>query len=90
MRNPEQAIRIAAKLYEARDAMQRLMGARYFTAVGHWRAVVRACMARHACPASETPLHLEKDLSEAGHQLDGSETAMLFSAVVEEIEHAAR
>lgn len=54
-------VRLAARLYDARDTVRRLFAERYEEKVEPWRAVVRELMAEWKCGALQVVPRLERD-----------------------------
>jgi hypothetical protein len=54
----ENAVQLAAKFYEARDALRFLHGERYRSEAQPWRQVVEACMRKEAKDSVRACLHL--------------------------------
>ena len=78
----EKQVRMAAKLYEARDSMRGLFGARYQERLSPYREIIRGAMAKHSCDELEAVLEIKR----FDPSLDGVELAMLLAAAVEEVE----
>ena len=78
----EQQIKIAARLYECRDAARFLLGARYATALTPWRALISDQMARAQMSVSQAVLYL----GERTPVGDGAALLLMMAAAVEMIE----
>lgn len=74
----ETAIRLAAKLYEVRDGMRRILGDRYRERCLHWVQMLNLTMQRQGCDVLEAALILGKDL-----ERQGAGTDLLMATAVE-------
>lgn len=77
----EQAVKIAATLYQARDAMRTLLGDRYRERCQYWVDSINRVMQRHGCDEMAATIELAKEI-----QLRGGGSGVLFAAYVEMIE----
>lgn len=77
----QQAVQIAAKLYEARDAMKMLLGVKYAERIRETARHIRQLMEVRKCGELQAAL----DLATAVQQ-DGGNPAIVFAACVEMIE----
>jgi phage gp36-like protein len=74
----ERTVRMAAKLYEAREALQDLFGDAYAARMELPRKVIRAVMERHACSALEAVLRVHED-----DEINEHMTIQLLAAAVD-------
>lgn len=77
----EKIIKIAAQLYEARDAMRQILGDRYVEKCTFWVERINVTMQRRGCNEITAAMELAKDL-----QRNGAGTGALFATVVEMVE----
>lgn len=77
----EQAVKIAATLYQARDAMRTLLGDRYRERCQFWVDSINRVMQRRGCNEMEAALELAKEV-----QANHGSPAVLLAAAVEMIE----
>lgn len=82
----ERAVKLAARLYECRDAARTLFGDSYPEAIQRWRAIVVQVMERYGCSAVLAPLKLAEAAKADGIRLDGKTIMLLSAAAVEESE----
>jgi hypothetical protein len=74
----ERAIKLAARLYECRDAARTLFGADYQKRMAGHRDLVRAAMAHHGCDALKAATTLIKVSG-----LDGISAVIMLAAAVD-------
>lgn len=86
----EQLVRTAARLYEAREAMQRLFGPRFQDVMARWQPIVRAAATKHQCSVLVVVPRIVAATRAEGHELDASTVVMLLAACVEESETEGR
>jgi hypothetical protein len=77
----EKAVRIAAQLYETRDAMRSLLGDRYRERCAAWVQSINLTMQRHGCDELTAALILAKDFTR-----DDGKPYVLLAAAVEMVE----
>lgn len=77
------AIQIAAKLYEARDAMKSLYGDRFREKVAGWRPIIQAAMRKHGVDEVGAILKLNEAL---GGRAGGITTLIIMAVAVEMVE----
>ena len=77
----EQAVKIAATLYKARDAMRFILGDRYREHCQFWVESINRVMQRRGCDEMHAMIELGKELHEKG-----GGTEMLLATYVEMIE----
>jgi len=81
----EQAVGIAAKLYQCRKSALFLLGHEKFKAkVAEWEPIIMKVMADQGCDAVRASMILAERLEANGH--DGMPTMMLFGVCVEMLE----
>lgn len=80
MANP---IQIAAKLYDARDAMKELYGARFDAVTKEYKEHLQAFATRNKVSVTDAALTLARELERAGH---GSGIPLLLASAVELVE----
>ncbi len=77
----EQAVKIAATLYQARDAMRAILGDRYREHCQFWVDSINRVMQRRGCNEMQAALELAKELKAKGGGVE-----VLLAATVEMIE----
>jgi hypothetical protein len=82
----EQQIRIASKLYEARDAARSLLGDRYAERVGEVRAVIRGLASAEKINTLSAALNLGQRVAEVD---DGYTLMLVMAAACEEAESSS-
>lgn len=79
----EQQVGIAAKLYEARTTLRRLLGDAYDAKVEPYRAEVRRCVEKTRLPPLQAFLWLQRQLEKRGGWVDGMASLYWFAAVAD-------
>lgn len=74
----EAAVKTAAKLYHARDAMRTVLRDRYAERCREWMRAINFVMQRHGCSELQACVHIAKDC-----EAQSINTAVLFATVVE-------
>lgn len=73
----EKAVKIAARLYEARDTMRRLLGARYIDACRQWLPFINDAMQEHGCDELLAAIKVADRVNKEG----GTPSVVLATAV---------
>lgn len=81
----EQAVKVASKLYEARDTMRRFWAERYPTKMEEYQGYIKRKATLEGCDDMKAVMALVKGL-QARHEDSGMSQALLFAAYVELIE----
>lgn len=79
----EQIISMAAKMYEARTTMRRLLGAKYTERMAECQKFITAVMERDGVNETSAAIRLAKELTDDGHTVLG---VQMLAAAVEMIE----
>ena len=82
MKFTEKQVRMAARLYDARDSMRLLFAKSYQDRITPYREIIRGAMAKNACEAIEAVI----EVARAFPDIHGVGLAMLLAAAVEEVE----
>jgi len=82
----EQAIEIAAKMYEGRKLMKQLLGEVYKARVARTRKVIEGVMECHDLTVMEATHRCLKEIAEREPHGNGMMTAMILATAVEMIE----